>query len=175
MAALAEASPPVREAMGARGQAEVFRRDGQETNLIAFDLRHRGWAGDGELIQTTATWEVLETVGRVDAAVDDEGVAGVEASQRVSDARDKMGGVDAEDLSAGPGGVGHGAEDVEGGADSEGSAERRMRAFMAGWRARGRRRKAKRWMRRASVGLGGGEAPRGCRGLRGRLQSRSGR
>ena len=66
---------------------------------------------------------MLLAVREVGAAVNDEGMAGVEAGQGVRDSGHEIGGVDAEDLSLGAGGVGHRAEKVEGGADTEGTAE----------------------------------------------------
>ncbi len=73
-----------------------------------------GGAGDGDLV------EALACLG---LAVNYEGVAGVEQGHRLGDEWDGVWSVDAHDLRGGSGGVGEGAEEVEDGADAEGSAD----------------------------------------------------
>ena len=57
-------------------------------------------------------------------SVDYEGVAGVEEGHGLGGEGDEMGGVDSHDLRGGSGGVGEWADEMEDGADAEGSADR---------------------------------------------------
>src|SRR5208283_3893171 len=104
---------------GSGGEADLLRREAAEGDGVAEDFGELGWAGDGEFVDAGAVCGCSVC----DGAVDDEGVTHAEQEHGLGDDGDEASGVDAHDLGAGSGGVGQRAEDIERGADAEGTAD----------------------------------------------------
>jgi len=99
---------------GSAFEAGVFGRDCAEGDDAVVDFGEMSWAADGDLVESFAGFAL---------AVDDEGVAGAEEGHGFGYERDSVWSVDTHDLGGGSGGIGEGAEEVEDGADAEGSAD----------------------------------------------------
>ena len=102
---------------GGAFEAGVLWGDGAEGDDAVADFGEVSGAADGDFVEAA-----MGTGGGFGGAVNDEGVAGAEDRHGFGYERDGVGGVDAHDLRGGSGGVGEGAEEIEDGADAEGSA-----------------------------------------------------
>ena len=115
MRALVRASPPWRVSMGARWRPTS---SGVMVERVTMPLwTSANWLGP-EMENSSMPLRARPCV-----AVDYEGVAGVQEEHCVGDERDEVRGVDAHDLSGGPGGVREWADEVEDGADAERAAD----------------------------------------------------
>ena len=115
---------------GSAGEADVFGGNGVVGDDAVVDFGVMAGAGDGELVHANFVWRVTvsgavgDVVYLAGFAVDYEGVTGVEEGHGLSGEGNKVGGVDSHDLSGGSGGIGERADEVEDGADAQGSADR---------------------------------------------------
>ena len=66
---------------------------------------------------------MVALIGFGDFAVDDEGVASIKKDHGFGGERDEVWGVDSHDLGRGSGGIGERADEMEDGANAEGSAD----------------------------------------------------
>ena len=96
-------------------EAGVFGSEGKFADGASLHRRSEGRTAEGEFVEA----------GEVGScAVDDEGVQHVAAFREgLGHLRDGLCGVDAEELAARAGGVGHGTEQVEDGAEREAAAD----------------------------------------------------
>lgn len=108
---------------GGAGEADILGGEGGDGDDAVVDFGQLAGSADGDLVQASIGAGVVR-VAHAGVAVDDEGVAGVEEGHGFGYERYEMRAVDAHDLCGCSGGIGEGAEDVEDGADAEGSADR---------------------------------------------------
>ena len=129
------------------GQAEVGRMEGAEGGSAGEDCSGAGRAGEADFVDAGGAARIR--------AVDDERVAGAEEGEGFGDDGNEVGGVDADHLRGCCGGVGKRAEEVEDGADAEGTAERHDGAHEG--MVRGRMEEGEAVVAEGFGGLGGGE------------------